>query len=260
VPVARKRGRNPWSAAEEKILAQHYPLGSAEACLPLLPTRSLQSIQVHAAGLKIRVAVGRRPHRISKRKWQMTPEIASRLQEVYQRTPAGRDAAVVKLAREVGWPRHTLTQRAIDLGLVVPRFKEPKWSQLEVSILLMHRGQAFATLQRKLKERGFARTETAICIKCKRLEIGRDDPHHYSGTELAKLLGVDNKTVSTWLNDGLLYGLPRGTRRTPQQGGDEWKIARRDVRKFIIAQLERIDFRKLDKYWLVELLTDPTIA
>ncbi|MFC0243657.1 hypothetical protein [Rhodopseudomonas telluris] len=43
--------------------------------------------------------------------------------------------------------------------------------------------------------------------------------------------------------------------RTAAQGGDEWSIHRRAVRAFVIDNIASVDFRKLDKFWLVELLT-----
>ena len=43
--------------------------------------------------------------------------------------------------------------------------------------------------------------------------------------------------------------------RTPQQGGNAWLIKDKDVRDFIVNNVNLIDLRKVDKYWFVGLLT-----
>jgi hypothetical protein len=60
--------------------------------------------------------------------------------------------------------------------------------------------------------------------------------------------------VTGWVNKGWLRAARRGTERTPQQGGDEHWIHMRDVRRFVIDNVAAVDFRKVDKFWLVDLL------
>src|SRR5205085_6927216 len=43
-----------WTAEEEQILRQHYPTASGRELMQLLPTRTLESMKVHAAYLGIR--------------------------------------------------------------------------------------------------------------------------------------------------------------------------------------------------------------
>lgn len=47
----------------------------------------------------------------------------------------------------------------------------------------------------------------------------------------------------------------RADKRLPQQGGSCWVIRPADLRRFVIDNLGRIDFRKVDKFELVRLLT-----
>jgi hypothetical protein len=50
----------------------------------------------------------------------------------------------------------------------------------------------------------------------------------------------------------------RGTARVAEQGGDEYRIAARDVRRFVIANAAAIDLRKVEKFWFIELLAGGT--
>ncbi|WP_420133971.1 hypothetical protein [Rhodopseudomonas sp.] len=114
------------------------------------------------------------------------------------------------------------------------------------------------TIRRMLASKGYQRTSTAILVKLKRHGGGTGknaDLDHYTAGALAVLFGVDGKTVSGWIARGWLKAQRRGTARTAAQGGDEWSIHRRAVRAFVIDNIASVDFRKLDKFWLVELLT-----
>ena len=69
----------------------------------------------------------------------------------------------------------------------------------------------------------------------------------------AEMLSLDGKTVVYYLKD-VMRRSRRGTKCLPQQGGDVHSIERADLRQFVIDNLALIDFRKVDKFELVDLL------
>lgn len=72
--------------------------------------------------------------------------------------------------------------------------------------------------------------------------------------QLSLCFGVDRKTIARWIKNGWLKAQRRGTARTEAQGGDMWFIKDKWVREFIISYVEVVDFRKIDKFWLTDLL------
>ena len=101
---------------------------------------------------------------------------------------------------------------------------------------------------------GFHRTVTGIVLKRKRQRL----PSNLKGQSahgLSDCFGVDSKTICEWIASGKLKAEKRGTNRTDRQGGDIWFIKDRCIRNFIINYISEVDFRKVDKYWLVDILT-----
>ena len=103
-----------------------------------------------------------------------------------------------------------------------------------------------------------ARSPAAIMIRAHRCDLSRRWTATLSATAVAKILGVDGKTVTVWLLKGWLKAVKRPTRRLAQQGGDPWSVERAELRRFIAENPERIDLRKVDKLAFVELLVGPT--
>lgn len=192
-------------------------------------------------------------------KYPITPEIEAEIRRVYLEqvgmgSCAKGDAPVRHLARRLGLPRWKISRRAIELGLIAKQKKEPNWSEKELEILEHHAHKCPAVIQRHLKKEGVARTEVAIVLKRKRMRFLQNLPW-CSATSLAECFGVDMKTVQRWILKGHLRATKRGTKRLPQQGGDEWWIKEKDIKQFLIEYICEVDLRKVDKYWLVDVLT-----
>jgi hypothetical protein len=163
----------------------------------------------------------------------------------------GRD-----LARRLNIPRWKVSRRARELGLMLTYKKEPDWSPKEIEILERGSCKGPEKIQRLLAKDGFRRSVTAIIVKRKRLQLFRADTDYYSATSLAQALGIGVPIVIRWIEKGCLVASKKGTKRTPQQGGDSWLIHHKDVRKFVVEYVSEIDFRKVDKHWLVDLLAN----
>ncbi len=243
--------RRFWTMREEKLLREHYPRGGVEACLVHLPGRSASAIYNHAAGLDLAAPATAKAD-FCRQRWSSSDHIDAVIRRAYQRVPSRGD--INRLATAVGRPAWWVTRRAAKLGLVTPRFKEPAWTDEERDIVRENFHRAPRTIQRMLQRAGYKRTETAITVMGKRLGATREDPHHLTATGLATLMGVDAKTVSSWIARGLLRARRRGTDRTDAQGGDQHWIHLRDVRAFIVDNAAIVDIRKVDKFWFIDLV------
>ncbi len=241
--------RRFWTGREEKLLRQYYPLGGVTACLEVLPGRTASSIYNRAGVLGLRVpGAGGKVH--ERQAWETTDQIDAVIIRTYQTRPTRR--AVLHCAQIVGRPRWWVSKRALKLGLVAPRFKEPAWTEAEIDLISGQAHRHPRTLQKMLKRAGFARTEAAIVVKLKRLGADRTDPDHLNANQLAGVMGVDRKTVAAWIARDWL----KAKRRQASDLDDFWWIHRKDIRSFVIDNVAAVDLRKVDKFWFVDLLAE----
>lgn len=246
-----------WTTAELKTLLDHYPRGGVAACVPVLPGRSANSIYQRAAILGIRTAAQAKRAGVPRQRWFSNPQIDAAIRNVYQGEP--REGEVKALARTLGRPRWYVSKRATQLGLKSPRFKEPPWTEAELELAASNAHKQLETIARIMRGAGFARSPTAIKVKLVRMgrKVGREaDVNHYTANHLSKLFGVDCHVVTAWIKKGWLSAGNRGTSRTWQQGGDEYWVHNDSVRQFVIENVAAVDFRKVDKFWLVDVLTN----
>lgn len=244
-----------WTNKERAIIAEHYPTGGAEACVPHLPRRTKRSIYQQAR--KMGIMYGDNKPKIRKR-WESNDEIDGLIVRCYQSNP--EKGAVKALANRLRRPYWWVKKRASYLGVAQPALsgnKEPEWSRAEVELLEKHSHKHPGVIAKIFRNNGYRRTATAIVVKRKRLGYSNLDIDHYTATQLAGEFGVDIKVVTRWIEKGWLKATRRGTERTVQQGGDMWWIKRKDIRTFIVDSIGIIDIRKVDKTWFVDLLVAP---
>lgn len=184
-------------------------------------------------------------------KYIVTPEMDAAIRRVYLNNTG--DGEVRDLAKRLGLPRWKVTRHAINNGYVAKQKKEPDWTEKELQILKNAAHLSLRRIQLRLKSHGYHRTETGIFMKRKRMRYLKNLKGQ-SMRSLALCFGVDAHTIKIYIKNGLLTGKKRGTDRTEAQGGDMWFIKDRDIRDFVINNVAVVDFRKIDKYWLVDLL------
>jgi len=163
------------------------------------------------------------------------------------------------LAKKLGVPRWKISRRACNLGLIAKKKKEPDWTERELKLLESQARFGLETIQRKLKKLGYPRSVTAIMLKRTRMRFLKNI-NGQSANSLSVCFGVDCKTVTRWIKNGYLKAQKRGTDRTELQGGDMYYIKDKWIKDFIVNSVDEIDFRKLDKYWLVDLLAGGEIG
>jgi hypothetical protein len=250
--VPGKRHERYWTEPELEVLRQHFVSKGMNFCMERLPGRSKSGAYVAAHKLGLR-RIGLDAVRGSWR--DRFPEIDEALKKAW---PAMADArgTLKALAIELGVPRDVLTRRAVALGLAIPRIKEPAWSTAENELMRkvpLHNPDRAAEI---FAAHGFRRTPTSIMVRAKRLNLSRRYKEKLNAMAVARILGVDNKTVSTWIVKGWLKTERRGTVRTSQQGGDWHLISRAEFKQWILDNLERIDIRKVEKFAFVDVLVN----
>lgn len=244
--------RRFWTAREVSILKKTYPVAGIAGCLAALPGRSASSIyqKAGAYGLRRPTASGKI---VDRQEWPTSDAIDEKIVRTYQSTPT--NGAIKALALSVNRPRWWVSKRARHLGLVTPRFKEAPWSEDEIAILERSAHLQPEVIARRLKKAGFHRSDTAVVVKLKRLELDRTDPDRFTQRELARAMGVDDSTINRWIERLGLKATKRRCGDRPDGKRDLWSIHRRDIAAFIIENLAHVDIRKVDKFWFVDLLT-----
>ena len=250
-----KRGpRRFWTNREVEIVEAHYPKFGLQGLTSKLPGRTAYAIYTKAKALKLSAPpdLYARSDRPRAKRRLASPEIDLYLREHVPN--AGTKTSMEAIAKAINRPRWWVSARASQLGLVHTRFKEPAWTKAEEEFAAERAHWKFDALQRAMKARGWNRTTTSIGCKLKRLGASRIDPDHYSARGLGMLLGVNGRTISAWIEKGLLGATRRGTNRVAQQGGDEWSISRRQVFDFVVSNAHVVDLRKVEKYWFIDIL------
>ncbi len=253
-------GRRFWTNREIAILRAHYPAGGVEGCLQLLPGRTARSIYARAGamGLK-RVGADGKTGR-ERRKWVATPAIDEAI-----RRAVAENRPLRSLSAVLGWPGQRLAIRSQELGLKPPRGKQPDWSAGDIAVLEAHPGAHPSKIRTELiKAGGVARTLSAIVQKRRDLALA---PYREGGSEVlngvavAEAFGVSVDQVRRWVKRGLLperrnHSLLRSVDAKPHPKAG-LRFSRRVLRTFVIEHVAAIDFRKVDKFWLVDLIASP---
>ncbi|MEN6439456.1 MAG: hypothetical protein ABFD97_12855 [Syntrophobacter sp.] len=189
-------------------------------------------------------------------RWVITPDMDRAILEAYQNHVGKHhgESVTANLAHKLGIPKWKLIRYAVKQGYVACLHKkEPNWHPREISILKANAHLSPERLRVLLAREGFNRSVNGIVLKKKRLG-GKALVDGYSCCQLSKRLGIDAKGITRWIELGYIQAEQRGTARMAVQGGDIWFISNESVKSFLKEHIDLVDFRKLDKYWLVSFL------
>jgi len=252
--VPGKRDERFWTDAEDAVIRQHFPAGGAPACLVHLPPHRTPSGVYQRAG-KLGLSGAAKRGGGPKVRIPVPDDIDETIRAAWGEMDGRKRGEVEALAGRLGVPRWWLTKRLTRLGLTVPHKKEPPWTAAEEALMANVPLHSPDLCARIFREHGYRRSPTAIIVKAKRLGLSRRATRDtLSAREAARILGVDDKTVTLLCIDGSLKAGRRGSKRLPQQGGDAWAIKPADLRAWVIEHVGDIDIRKVDKFAFVDLL------
>ena len=186
------------------------------------------------------------------RKYVITSGMSEAIKQVYQRVTGNGE--VRDLAKKLGLPRWKVSRHATAQGWIARRVKEKEWSEKEIAMLTHLAYLSPERIQARLKKAGFWRSISGIVQKRKRQRLS-SNLEGQSASKLADCLGIDMHTISKAIQAGKLRAIRRGTNRTDAQGGDTFYIKDKHIREYIINYVDEIDLRKVDKYWLIDVLS-----
>jgi len=252
-----------WTTGELKVIREHYPTGGLAACLPLLPGRAAPSIYQKAFELGVGSLVGGQKPRAKRQVYVATPELDQSIRDAYASDDPLK--ALKNLTRLTGRPRAWFINRAAALGLSRPKLKEAPWSEAELALLEARSHLAPGTIRGELRAAGFKRTANAVALKLRQRGWRREKAEgRYNKATLQACFGVSGATLSRWADRcGLKVERERpmlAPRGAEPHAGAEWSVRERHLRAFVIDNVAIIDFRKVDKFWLVDLLAGKSEA
>lgn len=257
-PVIGERKRGPkrfWTTREVAALREAYPAGGAAACLVVLPGRTAKAIAEKARDEGLVAPAAVRAPKLTR--WTSSPQIDEAIRRGYATATSRGD--VRALANRLGRPTWWVSKQAARLGIVVPRFRGLPWAVAEDEILRAAPHLKPQTLRLRLARAGFARSETAIVVRLKRLGESRCDPEAMTASDLSRLMGVNPTTVLRWIEAGWLKAKRHAGWRQPGQPRPdseraEYRIRAADVRRFVIDNAAVVDLRKVDRFWFIDML------
>ena len=153
---------------------------------------------------------------------------------------------VCNLSVSLGIPAARVRAHAHKLG-VLQRGNRVAWLKTEDDILREHPFSALEA-QECLQSAGYFRTLSSVTGRMYRLEFKVQADDAYTIVDIAKMLGVHEKTAMSWFRRGSLPPATRGTKR----GAAAWTASQ--IKKFMLENIMKWDSAKIDKYFLVEIL------
>ena len=163
------------------------------------------------------------------------------------------------LADRLNLPRWKVSRYAMHQGWVAKQKKEPAWSADEITILERYAHITPERIRLHLKKAGFKRSLQGIFLKRKRMRF-LQNLRGQSASDVALCFGEDVHFVTRQISLGRLKAKRRGTARTEKNGGDMWFITNRNIREFILDNVNLIDLRKVDKHWYTDIVAGRAIA
>lgn len=184
-----------------------------------------------------------------------TPEIDAIVMDVYHRDKGNNCALIavdeIRSKTKKVFGEGDVNRRAIELGLTKPRKSAFFWSSEEDEFLTKNIATSPAQLH-QLFNKAFPdnpRTLSAIVARIGRIGGVREllFANGYNATELSKHLHIGKPSIEKMTQMGILNG--------SKPNGRDWHYTKEEIRRFIAAHPEHIDITKVDKYWLIGILT-----
>lgn len=245
-----------WTTQEYAIVDATYPeSGSTGAIAALIQAGYTRT------PAQVKAAAHRRGLRCHKGyvKFQGNPMIDRAIISAYQRRHRGEKGAIKACAQRWGVTYGWLRWRALHLGVVKPMAAR-MWSAEEESILAETIDMGLKFAQARLRAAGYQRSQSAILEHKWVLDIQAEHPDLLTAAGVARMLGVEGKTVGRWIRGHGLNARKRRLQTPADVDGDpqNWAIHRADLAKFLRDHPTLWDLRRVnDHFWVLELLAGP---
>jgi hypothetical protein len=231
-------GRRPWKGTDLKLVKENYASKGPTWCGKQIgrTKKAVQSVAQKNGWTASAVDLLN----------PSTPLIDAQIKAAYTKGYG----AIGPLAKRIGKTRSWVSRRGQELGLTLKPAPWMPYTPEETEFVEKHAHLSRQRISALMRKHGWSRTAASIQ---KFLIYHRlvDNGDHLTPQSLAVCLGVDIKVVRRWAVSGELVGDFRN-------GVDEfgaWRVfALADVAKFIVRHSHRVDLRKADGPWLIDLL------
>lgn len=168
------------------------------------------------------------------------------------------------LIKRFGIPRQIIYRRALRLGVIPPQMrKEPNWTAHEDEILERNSHSHPEVIARILKRNGYSRTPTAIALRQTKRHGGRTEMRSDRGllklNEACRLLGCEYRKLKRFIDAGTLKAVQDAYGARADGRTTAWIVKEKDLRELLIRYTAEFNFSRIDKFWLVDLLTGNSI-
>ncbi|MDE2097835.1 MAG: hypothetical protein KGL39_11350 [Patescibacteria group bacterium] len=173
-------------------------------------------------------------HIANKRRiYRFTAELRDALREAYCLAKPDRAAAIAKLQKRTGWPRHAFHLEAGRMG--IQSHHPPVWSPEEENYL----AEAIGTVSLNRMSLTLKRSPEAIKVRAARLHFSRRVKQGYNLADLCTLFGETHHRVKRWMDRGLLG-------KVHEVSG--LRVTEENVLRFIRDHHAEYNLRRVDQY------------
>jgi hypothetical protein len=171
----------------------------------------------------------------------------------FYKNPDRKRGDLKKFANELNVSENYVASRCTKLGLNSFKKYDKPWSDAEYNIVESNKHMHIATIQKILEKHGYHRTGNAISrIKTMVGEgsgfvMNRHEVGIFSANQLSILLGLKHETIIRYIRLGYL--------KTEKSDGIAYNIKKNNVKQFMVNYRQSIDFGKIDKEFLIDILT-----
>jgi len=168
------------------------------------------------------------------RKYNWTPELRAELQAAYRGLRKRElSAALSKLERKTGWPRHAMKSEAIRMGIITGDHRRA-WTAEETEYL----AERLGVVSLKQIARRLGRSHGSVESRAEKMGLSRRVKEGYCLADLCALFGESYSKVKRWQERGLLG-------RVHAVSG--LRVAEENVLQFIREHHCEYDLRRVDQ-------------
>jgi len=181
-------------------------------------------------------------------KYKIEPHWLPIIQKTYAEGTGNGE--IKALAKRMRVPRTKITNLARAHGWIPRRrCSDHYWSPEELAVVESMPEHSPSAVYDEMVRRGYNRPISGIEVQRAKLRV-MSMRENMTANDMALCLGVESHAVLRAIKTGKI-----AAKKAPGYE-KKYMIKPKAARRYIIDCLPEIDFRKIDKYWLVDLLTD----
>lgn len=245
------RNHSKWTPEEIAIINDSWPKGGYVKVKDRLPQRTYSQIRGAACRFGLFIE-GRTYNKQPTSEW-----IDAAISRAYRTGKVNLAVLSKQLGRTKGW----IKWRAREMGVARMRgtTENVTWLPEEIELLkqLSESGIPPGAICKRFRYAGFFRSISAINNMQWKLQLPPPDRSWWTAKETAQALNIDEKSVTGWIEKGLLKAKKRNGQKTEGITTAQphlWEITIDNLRRFLIRYPRHWDHRRVPIEMLLELL------